>query len=206
MPEKKIILVGGGGHCRSCIDVIETGKTFSIAGIVEQPGKENSGPVLGHPVIGIDNDLETLKKQYDYALITVGQVGSSNVRRRLFNKLKQTGFILPVVNSPLAHVSKHAIIDEGTIIMHQVIVNAGAHIGKNCILNTGCIVEHDVKIGDHAHISTGTVLNGGCIVGDECFIGSNATVVHEVNLPEQYFFKANSLIISERDGRSVKDR
>ena len=31
---KKIILIGGGGHCRSCIDVIESTKMFKIIGII----------------------------------------------------------------------------------------------------------------------------------------------------------------------------
>lgn len=204
MPEKKIILVGGGGHCRSCIDVIETGKTFSIAGIVEQPGKDNSGPVLGYPVIGCDTDLESLKERYDYALITVGQVGSSNVRQRLFTLLKQTGFILPVVVSPFAYVSKHARIGEGSIIMHHAVVNAGAVVGKNCILNTRCLIEHDAGIGDHTHISTAAVLNGEAEIGSGSFVGSNAIIVQAAKLPDNFFFKAGSLIAGEKGGKAMK--
>ena len=33
---KKIILVGGGGHCKSVIDVIEQENKFKISGIVDQ--------------------------------------------------------------------------------------------------------------------------------------------------------------------------
>lgn len=205
MPEKKIILVGGGGHCRSCIDVIETGKTFSIAGIVEQPGREKSGPILGYPVIGCDADFESLKEHYDYALITVGQIGSSNVRQRLFTLLKQAGFVFPVIVSPFAYVSKHAQIGEGSIIMHHAVVNAGAVVGKNCILNTRCLIEHDAGIGDHTHISTAAVLNGEVVIGSGSFVGSNATIVQGIKVPEQYFFKAASLIAGEKNGKAMKD-
>lgn len=205
MPDKQIILLGGGGHCRSCIDVIESSCAFKIAGIVEQTGKEKTKPVLGYPIIGYDNELEILRKRYDYALITMGQMGSSIFRQTLFNHLKKIGFILPVIISPLAHVSKHATIDEGTIVMHQASVNAGANIGKNCILNTRCLIEHDVHIGDHTHISTAAVLNGDVRVGSGSFIGSNATVVHGVFLPGNYFFKAGSLIMGEKNGRLIED-
>jgi sugar O-acyltransferase (sialic acid O-acetyltransferase NeuD family) len=205
MPEKQIILLGGGGHCRSCIDVIESSKTFKIAGIVEQPGKNKTKSILEYPVIGYDTDLETLKKNYDYALITVGQIGSSDIRQRLFNFLQKLGFILPVIISPLAHVSKHAAIDEGTIVMHQAIVNAGAHIGRNCILNTRSLIEHDVKIGNHTHISTAAVLNGEAMIGSGSFVGSNATIVQGARLLDNYFFKAGSLIISEKNGKAIKD-
>ena len=205
MPEKKIILIGGGGHCRSCIDVIETTKIFKIAGIVEQPGKNANTPLLCYPILGSDDDLETLRKTVDYALITVGQMKSSQVRQKIFNGLKKLGFILPMVISPLAHVSNHASIGEGTIVMHQAIVNAGAHIGKNCILNTRCLVEHDARIGDHTHISTAAVLNGEADIGSGSFVGSNAIIVQGAKLPDNFFFKAGSLIAGEKDGKAMKD-
>ena len=204
MPEKKIILIGGGGHCRSCIDVIETTKIFKIAGIVEQPGKNANTPLLCYPILGSDDDLETLRKTVDYALITVGQMKSSQVRQKIFNGLKKLGFILPMIISPLAHVSNHASIGEGTIVMHQAIVNAGASIGVNCILNTQCLVEHDARIGDHTHISTGAVINGDAVIGSGSFVGSNATIVQGATLPGQYFFKAASLIISEKNGQPIQ--
>ena len=204
MLEKKIILVGGGGHCRSCIDVIEANDDFKIAGIVEHPGNNRAKSIFGYKVIGDDNDIENLKKKYDYALITIGQIGSSNLRKQIFNRLKKIGFILPVIASPLAHISKHAVLNEGVIVMHRVTVNAGAQIGSNCILNTNSLIEHDVKIGDHTHISTAVVLNGEAIIGSDSFIGSNATVVHGANLPDNYFFKAHSLIVNKKNGGIIR--
>ena len=37
--KKNIILIGGGGHCKSCIDVIEAEDKFEIAGIVDNDTK-----------------------------------------------------------------------------------------------------------------------------------------------------------------------
>ena len=204
MPKRKweIILIGGGGHCHSCIDVIESSGAFKIAGIVEQPGKNKENSILGYPIIGYDNDLETLRKHFDYALVIIGQIGSGIVREKLFNFLKELNFVLPVIISPLAHVSKHATIGEGTIVMHQVVVNACAHIGNNCILNTKCLIEHDAKVGDNTHISTAAVLNGDSTIGSRCFVGSNATIVNGFKLPDDYFFKAGTLIISKKNGKA----
>ena len=202
---KKIILIGGGGHCHSCIDVIESSGSYNIAGIVEQPGKNKENSILGYQIIGYDNDLAILRKHFDYALVTVGQIGSGIVRQKLFKYLKELDFILPVIISPLAYVSKHAAIGEGTIIMHQVIVNAGAHIGNNCILNTKCLIEHDTVVGDNTHISTAAVLNGDSTIGSRCFVGSNATIVNGAKLPDDYFFKAGSLIINEKNGKALEE-
>ncbi len=206
MLKREIILIGGGGHCRSCIDVIESSQNFKIAGIVEKSEKSATTSILGYPIIGCDNDLEILKKKYDYAFITIGQIGSSLTRKKKFKRLKNLGFILPVIISPLAHVSKHANLDEGTIVMHQAIVNAGSRVGSNCILNTKCLIEHDAIIGDHTHISTAAILNGGSRVGSGSFVGSNATIVQGARLPANYFFKAGCLIMGDKNGQEIKEK
>jgi hypothetical protein len=40
----KTMTCGGGGHCRSCIDVIEQQGRFAIAGIIDLPGKQHRMP------------------------------------------------------------------------------------------------------------------------------------------------------------------
>ena len=197
MPDKEIILVGGGGHCRSCIDVIEESGQYKIAGIVERPGTDKSLKILGYSVIGYDTDLLKLRLKYDNAVITVGQIQSNRIRLSLFAQLKKLNFNLPVIISPVAHVSKNAFIDEGSFVMHHAIINAGATIGKNCIINSKCLIEHDVIVKDHSHISTAAVVNGDCVVGRNCFIGSNATIVNSCNVPDCSFVRADSLFSKE---------
>jgi len=33
---KNLILIGAGGHCRSCIDVIEAEKKYKIIGLIDK--------------------------------------------------------------------------------------------------------------------------------------------------------------------------
>lgn len=172
--KEKIILIGGGGHCKSVIDVIESGKRFSIIGIVDK--KERVGKkVFNYDIIGSDEELEELFEQCRNAVVTVGQIHSNEARVQLYEKLCGIGYQLPVIVSPHAYVSKHAEIGQGTVIMHHALVNAGAAVGKNCIVNTKALIEHDAAVGDHCHVSTAAVVNGGVKVYDNTFIGSNAT-------------------------------
>ena len=171
----EIILVGSGGHARACIDVIELSGKFKVAGLVEKDETSKQGN-LGHPVIGTDNDLQVLRQKYNYVLITVGQIKSAETRVKLFQLLQEMDYTLPVIVSPRAYVSKHAQIDNGTIIMHDAMVNANARIGKNCIINNKVLIEHDARIGDHCHIATGAIINGEVSVGNKTFIGSGAVI------------------------------
>jgi len=194
MSEKKqIILIGGGGHCGSCIDVIEAQGQFEIAGIIDRKEKLHQS-VLGYRVIACDADLPVLAQEYQYFLITLGQIESANKRVEKFQFLKQLGGKLPVIISPPAHVSKHARIGEGTIIMHRVFVNALAHVGTNCIINSGAIIEHDAIIGDHCHISTASVVNGTCKIGEKTFFGSNSVMLNNVTIAPNSVIGAGAVI------------
>ena len=189
----EIILIGGGGHCKSVIDVIEQESKFKIAGIIDKPEFLDS-KILGYSVIGSDSDLETLAKKYKYALITVGQIKSSYPRIKLFDLANKVGFFLPSIISPSSHVSKHSKIGNGTIIMHNAIVNANATIGDNCIINTKALIEHDCLISNHCHISTNATINGGVKIESKCFIGSNVTTKNNITIKENSFIKAGSIV------------
>jgi len=193
MKKEQIILIGGGGHCKSCIDVIELEGRFQIAGILDV--KEKVGQkILKYTIIGTDENIPTLVKEKKSFFITVGHIKNPAKRFMLYEKLKKYNIELPVIISPLAHVSKHATIKEGTIIMHQALVGADAIIGVNCIINNKSNVEHDAVIGNHCHISTGAIINGGVKVGSKTFFGSGAISKEYIEIPPDSFIKANSLV------------
>lgn len=160
---KDLYLIGGGGHCRSCIDVIELEGKFRIKGIFDM--QENVGKsVLGYPIIANDTEIGKYISDNSYFLITIGQIKTSETRVKFYNQLKNLNAKLATIVSPRSHVSNHARIGPGTIVLHDVLVNSNVEVGDNCILNTKCLLEHDVKVGNHCHISTASVVNGGCIV------------------------------------------
>jgi len=188
--KEKIVLLGGGGHCHSVIDVIEQENKYEIIGIIDK--KELIGTdVLGYKIIASDDELDEIYRTCKNAIITVGQIETNHVRVKLFNKLKELGFNLPVIVSPLAYVSKHSFIDEGTVVMHHALINANVKIGKNCIVNSKALIEHDSIIEDYCHISTASVINGGVIVKEGNFFGSNATSKQSIVIDN--FIKAGSL-------------
>lgn len=196
MKKTDIILVGGGGHCKSCIDVIEQEKKYNIIGIIDLEDRIGQ-KLMGYPIIGSDKDITSLISTCSNFLITLGQIKSSEKRSSIYNQIKIAGGNLPVIISPLAYVSCHSSIGQGTIIMHHALVNSGANIGVNCIVNSSSLVEHDVKIGNHCHISTSSNINGDVKIGDNCTIGSNATVIQGVKLSNDVIIGAGAVVIND---------
>jgi sugar O-acyltransferase (sialic acid O-acetyltransferase NeuD family) len=198
----KILLIGAGGHARSCIDVLEEENQFEIAGLIEK-GESISNESLGYPVIGTDDDLKVLRQQYKNALITVGQIKSPKIRIKLFQLLKKLDFTLPAILSPKSYVSKHAQIGEGSIIMHGVIINANAKIGNNCIINNKSLIEHDAVIGDHCHIATGAIINGEVSIGNGTFFGSGAVTKQCISIGEKCTIGAGAIIKNDINTNQV---
>jgi sugar O-acyltransferase (sialic acid O-acetyltransferase NeuD family) len=191
---KPIILIGGGGHCISCIDVIEQTGMYQIIGILDLPEKIGQ-KVLNYTVIGSDNELEQFVPDCPDFLITVGQIKSSALREKLYHKVKNAGGKLPVIISPIAHVSKYATFEEGTIVMHHALINAGAAVGKGCIINTKALIEHEAIIGNFCHISTTAIVNGQAKIGDSCFIGSNTVIANNTNVTANTIIAAGSQVL-----------
>jgi sugar O-acyltransferase (sialic acid O-acetyltransferase NeuD family) len=189
----KILLVGAGGHCRSCIDVIEEHGAFEIFGVVE-PAGAGMGPVLGYPCEGTDDDLASLREKIPNALVTVGQIKSAAIRIRLFDLLCKLNYSLPVIVSPFAHCSKHSAFGQGTIVMHGACVNAGAVIGENCIVNSQALIEHDVYLSGHCHISTGAKINGEAKIGRGVFIGSGAIIREGISVGDDVVVPAGTFV------------
>lgn len=191
---KDIVLIGGGGHCKSVIDVIEQEGRFKIIGIVDKFELLGTS-VMGYSVIGNDDDLPKLAKKYKHALITVGQIKSPSLRIKLFDLAIKAGFMLPFIVSPNAYVSKHSSLGDGVVVMHNAIINVNTTIEDNCIINSKALIEHDCLISAHCHISTNATINGGVKVESGCFIGSNVTTKELITISKNSFIKAGSLVI-----------
>ena len=195
-----MVLLGGGGHCKSVIEVAESAG-YNILGVLDMPevvGKQ----VLDYKVIGTDDDISKYVDKAEF-VITVGFIKNPAIRIKIYNRIKEAGGKLATIIASTAHVSKYATIGEGTVIMHQAVVNAGAKIGVNCIINTFANIEHDAQIGDQCHISTGTMVNGDCKVGDRCFIGSQSVLANGITVGDDIIIGAGSVVRKSIDQKGI---
>jgi sugar O-acyltransferase (sialic acid O-acetyltransferase NeuD family) len=192
MGNKSLVLIGGGGHCRAVIDVVEQENKYRIIGILD--GELAAGTqILGYEVLGGDEQIISYATKADF-LITVGQIKTSAIREKIALAVTAAGGQFATVISPRAYISKSAKLGPGTVAMHDVLVNSLAEIGAHAILNTRSLVEHDTQIGDFVHVSTGAILNGGCQIGGSTFIGSGAVLHQLVEIPAGTVVPAGAII------------
>lgn len=195
---EKIIIMGCGGHAKCVCDTVLALHKYEIAGFVDAGDGETREVYHGIRCIGTDEDLENLYQAgICCAAIGIGFMGQSVVRDKIYGRLKQIGFELPVLVDPSANVADTARLGDAVFIGKHAIVNADAIIGTAAILNTASLVEHDCSVGSFSHIAVGGCLCGGAKVGEHCLIGANATVIQERSVADYATIGAGSVVIKD---------
>jgi len=193
---EKIILVGAGGHFKVVYDIVKS--KYEVIGVTDADKCKESTIFYGCRVIGNDEVLRYIYGQgTQNALITVGNIINSDLRRKLFDLCLEIGFKLPNVISENAVVAESVKMGVGNVIMDMSVVHGDTRLGSNCIINTGSIIEHDCIIGSHVHVAPGAKLAGSVVVEDGVHIGIGAVVIQGIRLGKNSIVGAGAAVIRD---------
>jgi len=192
--KKKLMLIGGGGHCRSVIDSVLSLGIYDEIGIVDA----HENPVLGISVIGSDDDIPKLiEAGWTSAFVTVGSVGDTSLRRKLYKMITEFNLEVPVIIDPSALIAKNVEIKKGVFVGKRVVINSESVLGLCSIINTGAIIEHDCFVGDFAHISSGATVCGNVVIGNDSHLGAGSTVKQNINIGSNSLIGAGSIVLKD---------
>lgn len=193
---EKIVLVGGGGHCKVIIDIIKSNNQYEILGITDVTGIGDK--ILDIPVIGDDSTLHELyNKGVKNAFVCIGAINNIKIRDKIFNKLKSIGFNIPKLIHKEATISNYSKVHDGTCVMAGAVINPGTIIGENCIVNTGAVIEHDCFIGRNTHISPKSCILGGVKVGENSHIGAGSTILQGVSIGDDVVIGSGAIVLKD---------
>lgn len=189
---RKLLLIGGGGHCQSVLDCVPMDQ-YEAIGIVEKPGFPVQNDSM---VVGTDDDLPLLfQAGWTDAFITVGSIGDTSLRRKLFDRIKELGFYIPCIIDVSATVSENVAISKGVFVGKRAVINTGSSIGKCAIVNTGAIIEHDCEIGAFTHVSPGAILCGGVKIGNDSHVGAGSVIRQGLMVGERTMIGLGSVVV-----------
>ena len=192
--KKKILLIGGGGHCHSVLDSILAMGIYDEIGIIDNA----ECSTLDIPVVGTDDDVPRLKSAgWTDAFITVGSIGSTKLRRKLYGMIIKSGMNIPAIIDPSAVIARGTEISAGVYVGKRAVINTGSKIGVCAIVNTGAIVEHDCVIGDFSHISPGTTVCGQANVGRDSHVGAGTVLRQQIIIGNNVLIGAGSVVVKD---------
>ena len=181
-----VIVLGGGGHGKMCIDILQQMAAYEPIGVIDATLNRET-TVLGLPVLGKDTPeaMKALHAQgVRLAVNGIGALQNRGVREATYRKLKDAGFEVPNIIHPTAAVEPSVRMGDGNQIMANAAVGSDVEIGSNCVINAGALVSHDCVFGDNVHAAPGAILGGGAVVGNNSLIGMGATVYLGVRIGE----------------------
>lgn len=162
---KKVIVIGAGGHAKVIGEIIENNNDILI-GYLDDKQKDKN-------IIGKISDISKLHKDNEEIEFIIA-IGNNEIRNKIYADNPKLNYYKAI--HPSAIISKSATIGEGTAIMANVVLNTNSSIGKNCIINTSSVVEHDCIVEDGAHISYCVTLGAGSKIGKGTYIDIGAIV------------------------------
>lgn len=181
---KKLIIIGAGGHGRVCAEAAELAGFRDIAFLDDKK-------VEGLPVIGTLNDIE----KYTGECCFFVAIGDNSLRKKILKNVKELGGELASIIHPFSSVSKSAEIGEGTVIMAGAVVQANAKIGDGVIINTCSSVDHDCVVGNWTHVAVGARLAGSVKVGESVFLGASCAVSNNLSITDNCIVGAGTAVI-----------
>jgi acetyltransferase EpsM len=172
----EVIIYGGGGHGKACLELLRALRTYRVVGFVDD-GLSTNETIMGVPVLGGGEVLaELYARGVRLCVNAVGGIGNLGVRARVFQRIAESGIVCPVVVHPTAYVESSASLSPGVQVFPHAYIGSEARVGFGGIVNTGAIVSHDCDLGECVNISPGAILAGEVQVGAGALIGMGVTI------------------------------
>jgi sugar O-acyltransferase (sialic acid O-acetyltransferase NeuD family) len=180
-----MLLYGGSGHAKVIIDCL-LANGMAVHGIFDDNPALTS--LLNLTVIG----------SYDHTYMPSEQliisIGQNHIRQKVAQSISH---IFGKAIHPSALLSTFATVGEGSVLIHQSVVQAGTVIGRHCIINTSASIDHDCIIEDFVHISPNATLSGNVRVGEGTHIGAGATIIQGITVGKWCTVGAGAVVIRD---------
>ena len=199
--DKPVIIIGAGGHARVLFDCLRL-QGVKVLGMLDKAGVENSNSNL--PIIGDDSAISEYPSDTVELVNGLGSVGNMNLRTSIFSKFKNLGYCFRNVIHPSAIIAHDCVLGEGVQVLAGAVINTGTKIGADTIVNTGAIVDHECIVGSHVHIAPGCTLSGGIHIGYGTHIGTGATIIQGISIGNRALVAAGAVVVNTvSDGEKV---
>jgi sugar O-acyltransferase (sialic acid O-acetyltransferase NeuD family) len=194
---KRIVLFGGGNHVTYCIDIIEKQGLYKVVGITD-PNISIGTDILGYPVIGKQEDIKKLIKEYkiEAGIITIGDNWIRKVvKEKIVEIVPNFQFVSAI--HPSVILGKNVLVGNGTIMMAGCIVSPNTKIGEFCFFATGAILEHDSIMHDFASLSAGSITGGKVEIGEGAAITLGVTLFDRIKIGKYSVIGSGSLVTKD---------
>ncbi len=172
---KNLVILGAGDHGKVLVDLVQQIPGLRLIGLLDDDPAKIGAQVLGSPVMGPIQELQSLSRQARISLAAFG-AGDNFLRRNWFELARKAELEATTLIHASAVISSHVKLGVSVVALAGVVVNAGSVVGDNVCLNTGCRIDHDCVLGEHSHVFPAATLTGGVELGPYATVGAGAVI------------------------------
>lgn len=194
MKTKSCIIIGGGGHAKVLIDMLNRNDYNIIGYSALSPSNQEIFRDLTY--LDAEMNLEGEGYASIHLFNGLGSTGEQNKRKDVYEQWVLKGYTFPTIVHPTSYVADDAKLANGVQVMVGSIIQPTVSIGHNSIINTRSSIDHDCVIGCHVHISPGAILCGNVHVEDEVHIGAGAIIKQGIRIGKGSIVAAGAVVVN----------
>jgi len=134
--------------------------------------------------------------------ICIGYQKMNEIRRTVFNRLKDMGYHILNYIHPDARVYGSKI-GEGNIVLTFAIIGLHSEIGNCNIFMDGSVFGHDTVMGNFNYFSYNAVTGGYANVGNCCFFGLNSSIANKLTIGDKTMVGVGSVVTESTEEGTV---
>ncbi len=193
----KLLIVGAGAQAKLALEVFRLTGKHEVVGLIDlsADGKLVGQIIMGSPVIGGLAVLDDLG-----GLLVGGALvacSSNNQKADLSRKVAVLGLSAVTAIHPSAVISDNASVGEGSLVQPLAVIQPFASVGRGVVIQTGTLVSHDCIVEDYANIGPSATLAGHVHIGEGAYVYSGAIVTPSVNVGAYAKIGAGAVVVRD---------
>lgn len=190
--KQRVIIIGAGGNAKVIADIIVKNND-ELLGFLDDNIAEGTEILSGYKNLGKIGESNQFQEQYEDVKFIIS-IGDSEIREKM---AKDYSLKYYTAIHPTATIGLDVNIQEGTVVMAHASINSNTSIGSHCIINTGSIIEHDNVIEEFVHISPNATLGGTVKIGKKTHIGIGATIKNNIIICSEVKVGAGAVVVKD---------
>lgn len=193
---KDLYIIGAGGFGREVAWIVERinsiKPTWNLKGFIDDNETLWGSTEGEYHVFGGCEYLLALEDVY-----AVCAVGSSNVRKKIIEKLKDTSVKFATLVDPSVLYSNSVKIGEGAIVCAGTIITVDVNIGDHVIVNLDCTIGHDAVIDDFVTIYPSVNVSGNVLIGECSELGTGTQIIQGKKVISNTIIGAGAIVVKD---------
>lgn len=187
-------IYGTGGNGREVFDIIQLCKNSGYEKIVFIDDTKNDTSFLDCELYDFSN---LIMKYLNFQIEIVVAVGEPEIKKILYNKVRQANYSFATVIHPEAEISPSAKLGRSVVIKKGGIVSCDAILGDAVGLEPYAVVGHDSRVGAFTQLSAFVNIGGFAEIGSMVYIGLSTCVKDRAKVGNNTIVSMASAVIRD---------